>query len=664
MFKIFKRLTIIQSTLTSLIVFTLSLLVLAAFSLTNAWINWQNGIMDERLLFLMDSLEKVAHHHAVERGLSAGYLAAPAPDKKQKLNAQREKADQSVREMRSFANQEWPESFQMKKHMDLLNEKLKQKSSIRAQVDQGSAPGAFTFYSNVNKYALDIFQLFRVDIHDWHMQKAINSALEIAWLKERKGQARGKINGILARKNMDVLAKSEISSYIGEINAAILHLDLLLTPDVREQLNQVLGSVESEKVSQIHDQLISLTGDLSQQNLPPSEEWFALATNQIAGVKQVLDAQWQVAHDQAEHIKSSESTLFWSEIILLTLVLVFLGMLNAHLVASLRMKLSNLTKMLRKVADHGDLTIDVRLKGDDELGDISRAIHSTIYAFRDLIVGLATSIKSSSRLSTDLNDISNKVVADAETTQMMATNIATSVEEMSATSDDIAKSASRTLEASDNMLTQAERSIEINLQTTEAITELTANMEEVESKAGQMEEQVSSITGILETINTLAEQTNLLALNAAIEAARAGEAGRGFAVVADEVRNLAKGSKESSDRIATLLDELQKASNQVFDAIKDNASSAQGTLEQALSAREVSAELKVQAGEVEGLSTQVATAAEQQSVTARQIASDTNKVLDAANDELAAAKEMYEIFNDMEANGVTLQRTMDNFKIE
>jgi methyl-accepting chemotaxis protein len=657
------KLSIVQTTILSLLVFSISLIVLASFTIVSNTQTYQAQTANLEIIRVMQALEKVAHNHAVERGMTAGYLGAPNAAKKQNLINQRRQADDAVIALNQLSQSEWARENGISKQIARLNGQIKQKAQIRSSVDNLSAPEAFAYYSLLNKYALDTLQIMASQINGADIQQSISNVLFLAWFKERAGQARGVINGVLAKRKLDGATKAAISIYINEMLTASQYLSDLLGDQQKNTFEQVLENQNSLKIRAIHAQILR-SGESLPDALLSAEEWFPLATKQITEVKGILEQQWLFALEKAENTKQAAFEFLMMELAGLLIILFVIGVLNTHLIKTLRTKLETLTAQLRKVADHGDLTLDVRLASEDELGNISKAIHATIFAFKDLVVGLATSIKASSRLSNQLNQVTNKVVNDAESTQQMARNITAAVEQMSETSGEIASSAASTLEASDKLSGEADRSIEVNRQTSTAMEVLSKSMTEVEAKAGNMEEQVNAITGILETINSLADQTNLLALNAAIEAARAGEAGRGFAVVADEVRNLAKGSKESSDRISNLLDDLQAASNEVVDAIKGNTLSAQKTLLRTEEAKHISLELKDQSKIVEDLSMQVATAAEQQSMTAKQIAGDAGKVLQAATDELEAAKEMQSIFANMEANGKTLQLTMDHFKID
>ncbi|TDF35570.1 HAMP domain-containing protein [Alteromonadaceae bacterium M269] len=664
MFRLLKRLSIIQTSVISLVVFAVSLLILASIGIHSSWSKLQHTKSDTQLLLLMDALEKVAHNHAVERGLTAGYLGAPSDETKARLTEQRKKADQSANSLRQMIQNERIKELGLNQHTALVVQELDEKNTIRNQVDTLNAANAFNYYSALNKKALDTAQIVRNYIFDNALQQSVGTALNIAWFKERAGQARGKINGVLATQQLPSIAKNDIGLYIREMGTLGQYLSNLLEGSLKSEFQNVLNSNQTKDIQSTHAKILSATGDLSGQDFPPASEWFTAATKQIGAIKSVLDKQWEFAHDKVHQSESAAFNFLVFEIILIIAVLLILAALNTYLISSLNHKLCLLTKQLRKVSDEGDLTTDVRIDGADELGDISKAIHETIYAFKDLIVGMATSIQASSGLGEKLHGVTSKVVSDAESTQQMATSIAASIEQMAATSVEIADSASSTLKACDELNVQSEKTTEVNVQTTRAMQSLASDMASVEEKAGLMEEQVSSITGILETINSLAEQTNLLALNAAIEAARAGEAGRGFAVVADEVRNLAKGSKESSDRISDLLDDLQAASNEVVDAIKNNSVTVQETVNRANDANQISSHLKEQAKQVEELSTLVSNSAGQQSSVSKQIAEDINKVLIAASDELEAAKEMRGIFSSMNANGATLQRTIDNFKIQ
>ncbi|GAA58158.1 hypothetical protein P20652_0009 [Pseudoalteromonas sp. BSi20652] len=636
--------------------------ILLIQNIANKWQESQTLQQDISLIRLLDALEKVAHNHAVERGLTAGFLGNGTDAAKNKVLAQREKADASIQHLKTISAQLNENSTKISKNLSILYNHDAGKAALRKQVDNNAAPDAFKFYSKLNKMALDVAENLSSQITHPELSKDLSNAFLLARYKELLGQNRGKINGSLAKKQLTLSTQQNIALYNSEIDLLNLYLTSNLQGKQLADFNSVLQSADSRKINAITNTLLSKDSpDFTA--LPTASVWFPIATQQITQVKKLLDNQWDTVNKDGFELKEAADMTLTAIIIYFLVTLVTITYLNFYLLTTLKKELSLLTSLLLK-AEKGDLTIDIRLESKDELGEISNAIHNTIYAFKDLLLGLDHSINSGSKLSDDMSHATKTVLDDSNKTLAMASNIATAIEEMAATSREIAGSASTTLSSSDELNKQASLLIEDNKLSQISISELAASMSGVEDVVSKMDQQVASISSILDSISNIAEQTNLLALNAAIEAARAGEHGRGFAVVADEVRSLAGNSKESSEKISSLLGELQSISEQVVSSIVTSSKLSKATLERFEQARAVSEQVHAQSKVLENLAMNVSSAAEEQSAVASNIAVDAASVFEYANHEVEAAKKQEEIFEEMRLNTTTLKHTMKNFKFQ
>lgn len=243
-----------------------------------------------------------------------------------------------------------------------------------------------------------------------------------------------------------------------------------------------------------------------------------------------------------------------------TIVLLFAVAIPISL--SIKSSLTDIIGSMKNIAEEdGDLTVRITTQNQDEIGDLVFWFNSFIVKLHNAIDQTVGTAKPLAKAADTIRELTHRSQIIFEEQQASAEQSKLSVEEMNQSVERISQNAQQASESAGEATTEANKGFEVVQETVSSISQLADNITDSSTAVNKLEQGSNKVNVVLEVIKGIAEQTNLLALNAAIEAARAGEQGRGFAVVADEVRNLASRTQESTEEINVILDELKSAAD-------------------------------------------------------------------------------------------------------
>jgi len=376
----------------------------------------------------------------------------------------------------------------------------------------------------------------------------------------------------------------------------------------------------------------------------------------------LVDIQLKVAkqeYDKSDRTYEQSKTISEAAIIFGVLLAGGFGFL---IVRSITTPLATGVMVANKLA-HGDLTVEVVVSGNDETAQLLAALKSMTERFCAIINQISCTSTQVAAASNQLHSTAEHIATGAEEVAAQAGAVATAGEEMSATSGDIAHNcqmaadgAQRALQTASNGAAVVERTVIVMGQISEKVQESAKTVESL----GARSDQIGAIIG---TIEDIADQTNLLALNAAIEAARAGEQGRGFAVVADEVRALAERTTRATKEIGEMIKSIQKETKGAVAAMELGVEQVEaGTVEAARSG-EALREILEQVNDVAMQVNQIATAAEEQTATTREISSNMQQITEVVHQTSQGAHESATAAAQLNGNAEELQRLVRQFTL-
>jgi methyl-accepting chemotaxis protein len=434
----------------------------------------------------------------------------------------------------------------------------------------------------------------------------------------------------------------------------------LVQPDDIALLDQQLAAI-NEYQKALSDLLQTLKDSEASRDVPRSTADKAVKvmdeqSQRLLDLSQQLtDKQNTRRNDDAAHAKSMLG-------IATGFALFFSVLAGWAITRQIMVPLTEIGRVVNQVAS-GDLTQDTGSRRRDELGQLLNAIQKMTVGLRELVRGISDGVTQIASAAEELSAVTEQTSAGVNNQKVETDQVATAMNEMAATVQEVARNAEEASEAAVAADQQAREGDKVVHQAIAQIERLAEEVGNSTEAMNQLKQESDKIGGVLDVIKSVAQQTNLLALNAAIEAARAGEAGRGFAVVADEVRSLAQRTQKSTEEIEELIAGLQSGTQQVAMVMDNSRSLTDSSVELTRKAGSSLENITRTVSAIQAMNQQIAAAAEQQSAVAEEINRSVLNVRDVSDQTSAASEETAASSVELARLGTHLQMLVGRFRV-
>ena len=383
---------------------------------------------------------------------------------------------------------------------------------------------------------------------------------------------------------------------------------------------------------------------------------------QVDQQSQAMDSIMTGLMDTQQRLARDDQQRAFIQIAVLTVLALVVGLFASVLISrQITGPLALTVELARRIAK-GDLTVQAKSSRKDELGDLQNAMQDMAQSLNTLVQGIGNGVTHISTSAEKLSAMSEQTSAGVRQQKVEVDQVATAMHEMASTVQEVARNTTDASAAATLADQQARHGSAVVKQATVQISELSVAIEELGAAMNVLSQDSEQIGKVIDVIKAVAEQTNLLALNAAIEAARAGEQGRGFAVVADEVRSLAQRTQDSTKEIEALIVTLQQGTQAASTLMTSSRERTLDTVVLAQKAEQAITEINHSIGTIQQMSLQISAAAEQQSAVADEINRSIVSVRDVADQSAVASEESAAATIELASLGQDLQRMTAHFR--
>jgi len=639
-------------------------LIIVGLAMAKAYNERSEVLQAQKLNVLSQKLSLLIHETQKERGASAGFLGSKGTKFVSILPKQRISTNSKHTELKEYISSldlsEFPS--ELNSEISSFNSKIGKIGQVRLAIDNlsMSVKDEVAYYTGMNANILNIVALTAKFATTQELVKALDSYTNFLKSKERAGIERAVLSGTFAA---DKFGNGMFAKWVKLVAEQDSYLDSYLAMATQDSKDLYINKMSSPVIGEVN----SMRDAASKHAISggfgiDSVKWFQTITKKINLLKQVDD---ELAHQNdliLAMIESDSKTRAAVTLISYVFFSIAMFIIIFFISKGVNFSVQDSLSKIQCVSKSLDLTCEIKIPGNDEIAEIAKAIHVMIVAFRSSIDKAIHVSQSTSQENDKLAQIVQVLAQNDDISSEGIRNINALVSEIATKLDDVEESSISVTEDLNSTFAVLGTFIEKLDEVTISIESGNQHQQDLADKVSSLTEQAKNIKDVLAIISDIADQTNLLALNAAIEAARAGEHGRGFAVVADEVRKLAERTQKSLSEISANVNlitqnvvEIAEGTDNTSENMQNIASSAQELISSAEETKEKLTNTQGQSTDVMHQSTFIATKTKELIVNMDEII----KVSDKNSD---IRKDIEDTVDILSNDAVELQTELSKFK--